>query len=310
MAAFTYGPVAADLVALAAPSVDVIKRLGGSLGYEWVASLVEIDRPVGLPPSELANYLKQRWALRPGTAPNPFAVRRGQLSRPRPRPIPAQLLADFTASERGRLESIATTIEPLVRGLLAVANGKPWQTDRAQERAAALLTALGQPITLRRFHEPNRQTPSYTLEASNLYTRALLEIVELYNDQPALALCASCKRLFVPRRYGQKHCQRLVWPFGDEEAIAGCRLDQHPPVGRARLDARQRRNEYARLQMRLKRRTQTHGPDHQDTTQARLAFEQWKNANPVPRGRPENPMPLPGVTPARAAPPDRLRSRR
>jgi hypothetical protein len=291
MTAFTYGPLAADLAMLEDPTIEVVTRLGKSLGFEWIASLAEIDRDDDLGDSVLHAQLKSRYALQPGASPNRLAVRRGELVHQRVQPLPSQLLSDFVASERGRLTYIATTTKSLIKPLLAVAAGEPWDVTWQPERAANLLTALAPTIRLRPMQQHDQQR-IFVLEAPNLYTRALLEITELYNERPRLAVCARCQRLFVPRRHGEKYCRRYTWPFGGGGAIAGCVLDDAPTADRLELDTAARKREYRRLQMRLVRRATEYGPAHPQTRRARDEFAQWKTSNPARRGRRPNTISL------------------
>ena len=295
MPAFTYGPLAADLTALAHPSLDVVTRLGRSLGYEWLSATVDASRSAAeLGPSQLSEYLQETHELHPESAPNPFAVRRGKLVRKRGiRAVPTELLSDFVSKEQGRLAEVGTTIGYLVGPLLAVATGGAWEDVYEQpERAAVLFNALEPPVKLQRLYEPASETWIHVLECPNLYARALIEIVELYNDRPRLAICARCERLFVPRRPSDKYCRRYTWPAGSGEPIAGCIFDEVPSVRRVDLDSRARRREYARFQMRVSRREKAYGSEHPTTVQARHAFDVWKAANPAPRGRRPNPIDL------------------
>jgi hypothetical protein len=283
-AAFTFGPLAADLTTLEHPTIDVVTRLGKSLGFEWLASLAEIDRDDDLADSVLHAHLKSRYALQPGSAPNPFAIRGGELIQQRVQALPLKLLSDFVAGERGRLEYVGSRITSLVKPLLTVAASGRWNVTWQPERAAELLTALAPEMRVRPMRLSDEQR-IFGLEAPNLYARALLEIVELYNDRPPLALCLRCQRLFVPRRRSEKYCRRFTWPFGGGEAIAGCRLEDAPTARRAQLDAEARRRDYRRLQMRVSRRESEYGPNHIQTLRARKEFAEWKAAHPAPLGR-------------------------
>src|SRR5262245_50494635 len=89
---FTSGPIAHDLVALAEPSLETIVRLGGTIGFEWIASLVEVDRLPEMGDSVLSRFLSERYALRPGSAINPYQLRGQRLVRSRPQPISRDLL--------------------------------------------------------------------------------------------------------------------------------------------------------------------------------------------------------------------------
>jgi hypothetical protein len=290
MAAFTYGPLAADLIALEEPTIEVVTRLGKTLGFEWIASLAEIDRVDDPADSSLSSHLKSEYTLRPGTAPNPFGVKRGEFVRKRVRPLPSAVLSDFVASERGRLQYVGSTIKSLIEPLLAAAAGRTEHATWQPERVAILLTALAPEMRLRPIRQQGPRI--YVIDLPNLYARALLEIVDLYNERPQLAPCAHCKRFFVPRRKTDKYCRRYTWPFGGGSAIAGCVLDEAPTVDRVQLEARARRREYRRLQAKLGRRTDEYGPRHPQTRRARTEFDEWKAANPVPRGRRPNPIPL------------------
>src|SRR5262245_29999157 len=304
MAAITYGPVAADLLALRRPTLETVVRLGRTLGFEWLASLATIDPPTDHnPPPTLATFLNDRYSLRPGVAPNPFGIRAGELVRRHPQPIPTDVLTEFAALESGRLAYIGTTLryllEPLLRPLIPQAQPATREEEEraearqawAADRAAVLLTALGSPIKLRRLRDPTTSTTIYAHAPHDLYTRALLETVELYNERPPLALCSRCRRLFVPRRKDEKHCRRHIWPVGGEEQIAGCVFDDNRTATRANLDARAHRTAYKRHQMRVIRATEAHGPNHQKTQEARKTFDQWKQANPAELGRRPAPSP-------------------
>jgi hypothetical protein len=290
MAAFTYGPITGDLVALAKPGPELINRLGRSLGLEWVASLVEIDRPRGLGEATLTRYLRGQFGLKPGFAPNPFAVRRGNLVRQRMQTVPTALLADFASEEYGRLELIGKAIRPLVTPLLAVATGRPWRIRDQQERASVLFNALEPPLKLRSMLEPALERRTYSLEFPNLYARALLEIIELYDDRPRLSICSRCGRLFAPDRKAQKYCGRYTWHWRGGEPIGGCIVDGDHSARRAELDAQSRRREYMRLQMRVSRHTKAHGQDDSRTKQAVREFNAWKKSNPSTLGRRPNPV--------------------
>jgi hypothetical protein len=291
LSVYTFGPIVADLAALAEPTRDVVVRLGRTLGFEWLVSLVEIDRPAGIEEPALALFLRERYDLRPGTAPNPYGVRDGELVRRRAHAIPDGLLAQFVASEAGRLEYIGTSLRRLVAPLLSTAAGHSKPSDSQQQRAAELLNALASPTRVQRFHNRVAQTPVYGLVLTNLYARALLELIELYNDTPPVAICARCNRLFVPQRNGEKHCRRYVWPWSGGEPIAGCLFDDNPTPMRAELNSEARRREYKKLQMRVLRLTDSVGPNAASTRRARAEFNEWKRAHPVQAGRRPKPMP-------------------
>src|SRR5580765_8280785 len=70
----TSGPMVGDLAALAEPTYETVVGLGRTLGFEWLVSLVEIDPPDGIAEPALASFLRERYALRPGVAPNPYGV--------------------------------------------------------------------------------------------------------------------------------------------------------------------------------------------------------------------------------------------
>jgi hypothetical protein len=290
IAVFTFGPVAADLAALAEPSYDTVVRLGRTLGFEWLVSLVEIDRPPEIDEPALAVFLREHYALRPGVAPNPYGVRAGKLVRRRPRALPAQLISEFVAGEAGRLEHWGTTLQWLVAPLLSAARGRPKAAQRQQQRAAELLNAIDAPIRVRRLYDQQSEQTLYGLVPTNLYARALLELIELYNDTPPVAICARCKRLFVPQRKGERYCRRYIWPTGAREQIAGC-LSEYTKATQAQLASDARRREYKRLQMRVVRLAATHGETHPRTKEAHADFEEWKRTHPVDRGRRPTPIP-------------------
>ena len=292
LAVSTSGPIAGDLVALATPTPELVARLGRSIGLEWVASLVEIDRPAGLAQSNLTRYLHEHHDLRPGSAPTGLAVRRGGFVRRRPQVVPAALLADFVAEEYGRLKWMGQTIRRLVKPLVAAANGRAWDVGWQPERARDLFNALEPSLKLRRLAKPASEWPIYGFDFPNLYARALLEIIELYADRPRLAICSRCRRVFVAQRRGQEYCRRYtrLWPGG--EPVGGCLFDRVSSPLRAEIDAQSRRREYSRLQMRVSRRTKAYGPSHPRTKEAVDEFKAWKKSNPAPRGRRPNPMPL------------------
>jgi hypothetical protein len=292
LAVFTAGPIAADLAALAQPTPEVVAHLGRSLGLEWVTSLVEIDRPSGLEEATLTRYLREHFGLRPGSAASSFAVRSGRFVRQRQKALHAELLADFVANEYGRLEWMGQTIRGLVKPLVAVASGRGWHVGGQPERARDLFNALGPSLTLRRLCGPADERPISGLEFPDLYARALLEIIELYDDRPRLGICRHCRRLFAARREGQQSCRRYVWLWRGRDTIGGCMFDRASSSRRAEIEAQARRREYTRLQMRVSRRIKTHGPNDPRTEQAVDAFKKWKKSNPAPRGRRPNPMPL------------------
>jgi hypothetical protein len=266
-------------------------RLGRSLGFEWIASLATIDRPDGLDPPLLATFLRDQYGLAPGFAPNPIGVRANKPVTKRPLPIPSELIERFAHEEAGRLAYVGTTIKSLARPVLAAAIGRAVPAERERERAAKLLNALEPPTKLTRVFDPNTETRLYTLAPRDLYSRALLEIVELLNDEPPLGICKHCKRLFVKQRTTDTFCRRFIWPTAGRTVIAGCIYDLNPTPLRADLDAHARRKESKRRQMRVARLTSTLGPNHPETTRERAAFEQWKKAHPVPRGRRPTPVP-------------------
>jgi hypothetical protein len=300
IAAVTVGPLAADLAALAHPTHDTVVRVGRTLGFEWLASLAAIDRTDGLDQPALTTFLQERYALTPGVEPNPFGTRSGSLVRQHPRPIPDQVLAEFATREAGRLEYIGNTIQSLATPLLATAQGKTRPAARQRQRAAELLNALHTPIQLQRFKDTKTKQSIYGLVPRNLYARALLELIELYDDTPPLAICARCTRLFVRRRNNDKYCNRYIWPAQGGENIADCVFDKNPTPTRTRLESKAhrrhdkeaRRRAYKKLQMRAIRAANELGPKHPETIEAEKAFEQWKEEHKVTLGRPMTPMPL------------------
>jgi hypothetical protein len=291
IAVVTVGPLVADLAALARPTHETVRRLGRALGFEWLASLVAIDRPDGLDEPELATFLQRRYALRPGLAPNPFGVRAGNLVRQQARPIPSQVLSQFVTREAGRLEHVGKTLQSLAAPLVASVNGKTISGARKQQRAAELLNALDVPVYLQRFRDARTKKSIYGHAPRNLYARALLELIELYNETPSLAKCPRCERLFVRRRNNEKYCNRYIWPAEGGEYIAGCIYDHNATPTRARLESEAHRREYKKLQMRSIRTANQLGPQHATAKQARAAFERWKQANQVARGRRQTPLP-------------------
>jgi hypothetical protein len=292
MAAVTVGPLVADLAALAHPTPETVIRLGRALGFEWLASLVVIDRPRGVDEPELATFLHKRYALRPGVSPNPFGIRAGKLARQQARSIPTQVISQFVGSEAGRLGYVGKTLQSLAAPLLASAKGDPKPGVREQQRASELLNALEEPIRVQRFYTTRTERPIYWLAPRNLYVRALLELIELYDDTPPLGVCARCTRLFVRQRNNDKYCQRYIWPAFGREYIAGCIYDHNPTPTRVRQASEVRRREYKKLQMRAIRTANDLGPQHAIARRAKAAFEQWKNENQVTLGRPPTPVPL------------------
>jgi hypothetical protein len=290
IAVFTSGPIALDLAQLTRPTPELVIRLGRSLGLEWIASLVEIDRPPGLEEAALTRYLREQFDLRPGSDPSPFVVRRGTFVRPRPQAVPGALLADFVANEHGRLKWMGSTIRRLVEPLAVAATGRAWNVSGQPERAMELYNARQPWLTLQRLSAPPSGRPIYGFAPPDLYTRALLEIIEIYNDRPRLALCSRCRRLFVPRRPGQQSCRRYVWLWRGREPIAGCVFDRAPSSRRTDIDAQARRREYTRLQMRVSRNMKALGPDNPRTKRVVKEFDEWKKSNPAPRGRRPNPI--------------------
>jgi hypothetical protein len=290
MEASSYGPFVADLVALADPTDETIVRLGKTLGFEWLVSLVEIGRPEDLNEPALGAFLRNHYALRPGYAPNPYGVRARKLVRKRPRQIPRALITEFTTSEAERLRIVGDELKRLVEPLLASARGDPQPADQQHERATVLLNALDSPMPVHKHRDVPNQRSVYCSVPTTLYARALLEVIELYNDTPPVAMCTSCDRLFVPQRNDQRHCRRYVWPGDGGEIVAGCIYDKYPSPARAQLDSEARRREYKKRQMRLRRMTQEYGPDAESTRRAREEFEEWKRTNPINRGRRPKPM--------------------
>jgi hypothetical protein len=144
---------------------------------------------------------------------------------------------------------------------------------------------------MKRVFDSATSTSVYALAPTDLYTRALLELIELLNDQPPVAICAHCKRLFVQQRKGDKYCRRYIWPIRSNEVIAGCLYDSNPTPLRASLESRTRRNESKRRQMRVARLAKDLGRDHPDTRREQAAFDEWKKTHPVPKGRRPAPMP-------------------
>jgi hypothetical protein len=290
IAVFTSGPIAPDLAQLTRPTPALVSRLGRSLGLEWIASLVEIDRPPGLEEAALMRYLREEFDLRPGSDPSPFVVRRGTFVRPRPQVVPGSLLADFVANEHGRLKWMGSTIRRLVMPLVAAAEGRGWNVGGQQERATDLFNALEPSLKLQRLTSPAGERPTHGFVPMDLYARALLEIIELYDHRPRVAICSRCGRLFVARREGQRSCRRYVWLWRGREAVGGCVFDQASTPRRVDIDARAHRREYTRLQMRVSRAVKTFGPDNPRTKREIHDFDHWKKSNPVPRGRRPNPV--------------------
>jgi hypothetical protein len=290
LAVFTSGPIAADLAALAQPTPELVAHLGRSLGLEWVTSLVGIDRPSGLEEARLTRYLREHFGLRPGSAASSLAVRSGRFVRQRQKAVPAELLADFVATEYGRLDWMGQTIRPLVKPLVAAASGRGWHVGGQPERARDLFNALAPSLTLRRLSGPANERPISGFEFPDLYARALLEIIELYDDRPRLRICRHCRRLFVAQRKGQQSCRRYVWLWRGRDAIGGCMFDRASSPLRVEIDAQARRREYTRLQMRVSRNMKALGPDNPRTQRVMKEFDEWKTSNPAPRGRRPNPI--------------------
>jgi hypothetical protein len=288
----TYGPIAADLIALADPTVETITKLGRGLGFEWLASLVLLpDRLPELPQPSLARYLDDRYALRPGVSANPFGVREGKLRRRRTEPLPTELVAEFAATEKGRLQQIGDAMLDLCGPLMHVAEGGEWKLGAYEERAVKRFNALGIPLRLSSVVAPGESRRTHVLIAPNLYARALLEVVQLYDDRPQLALCPACQRLFVPAREKQVRCRRFTWHAITGEVIATCTS----AITRAELAhaATIRRREYKRFQMRVIRLRNRLGADHPDVHAAEQAFLEWQRENPAQVGRPAaTPRPL------------------
>ena len=134
----------------------------------------------------------------------------------------------------------------------------------------------------------------------NLYARALLELIEFYNEMPPVAICARCRRLFVRQRNDEKYCRRDIWRVHAEENIAGCFFDENPTPTGARLNSEARRREYKKLQMRVIRYTNRLGDTHTTTRKARAEPKQWQQSNPVSLGRRPTPMPPDLLPDARA----------
>jgi hypothetical protein len=290
---FTVGPLVADLAALAEPTRDTVARLGRGLGFEWLSTLVAIDRPQGLDKPGLTKFLRKHYALGPGVALNPFGVRGGKLVARQPRSIPTQLLEEFVADEKGRLTDIGNTLASLAAPLLASARGKamPRAARQQQQRAAELLNALGEPLRVGLFYDPLSKRSISGLAPRNLYVRALVELIELYDDTAPLGICARCHRLFIRQRNDDKYCRRYTWPARGGENIGGCIFDHNPTPTRAHLDSAAHRREYKKLQMRAVRSANEFGHEHRRTLNAKRAFEDWKREHPVSRGR--RPMPMP-----------------
>jgi hypothetical protein len=154
-----------------------------------------------------------------------------------------------------------------------------------------LLNAIDLPVRTRRYYNDASATSVYCPAPTNLYGRALLEVIELYNETPRLAICARCSRLFVPQRNGEKYCRRYIWPSEGGEHIAGCLYDEMPTRRRVQLDSEAHRREYKRLQMRVSRLVRSRGPEAASTRRARDEFEEWKRTHPIDRGRRPTPMP-------------------
>jgi hypothetical protein len=288
---FTYGPIAPDLVALRKPTLEQVIELGRRLGFEWLTSLVMLgDRPHGLGEPPLARYLRDRYDLSPGVAPNPFTVRRGKLVRPNHEALPRMLLEGFLAAERGRLQQIGTTLHSLCQPIEHAATSGVWEIGRRQRRAAELLNALGSPLKVARTSNLERTRENYTLRTTDLYTRALLEIVQLYDERPLLARCAACGRVFVPGREGQRKCRRYSWDIVTHNLLATCTTTETTKT-QARRQAAARRKQYKKLQMRVHRLSERLGPHHPETKRAQKEFLEWQKQNPANVGRPEKQLP-------------------
>jgi hypothetical protein len=190
MAAVTVGPFVADLAALARPSDETVIRLGRALGFEWLASLVAIDRPNGLDEPELPTFLHERYALRPGVTPNPFGIRARKLVRQQARPIQTHVISQFVNSEAGRLEHVGKTLRSLAAPLLASAKGDTRPGTRQQLRASEVLNALEEPIRAQRFYHTRAERPIFGLAPRNLYVGGLLELISLFDEMPPLGICA------------------------------------------------------------------------------------------------------------------------
>jgi hypothetical protein len=285
--AFTVGPLCLDVAGLADPTSESIVRLGRTVGFEWIATLVDVDRPEWIGESVLSRFLTERYGLRPGYAINRYGPPRGDaFVVRRPRAIKTELVDTFLLEERGRLADTGQTLARLAAPIRARAEGRTRPFSKEHRRAAELLNALGTTLELRGMSDPVRpQATLFATRLTNLYARCLLELVELYNDTPPLAICARCDRLFIPQRHGQRHCRRYVWRLSDREAVGGCLYDTYPtPIG-ATAESATRRGEYQRLWLAVARSVERLGADHPESKSKRADFERWKRANPAPRGR-------------------------
>ena len=278
MPVFTFGPIVADLAALADPTQGAV-RLGRTLGFEWLVSL----RSIGLPGS-----------------PNPHSRSSSASAAPSdPEPIPTltasvpanscdeDLVRSRTRSSRssspakpGDSKTSALCSEPLLGPLLATAGGKPTLGHRQRRRAAELLNALDSPTRVRRLYNQESKASLYCLAPATLYARALLELIELYNDTPPLAICARCNFLFVTQRKGDRHCRRYIWPAQGGENIAGCLYDHNQTPTRARLESDARRRESKKLQMRVSRLTHDLGHNHATTRRAQSRVRTMETRSP------------------------------
>jgi hypothetical protein len=285
----TYGPIATDLIALAEPILDTVTRLGRTLGFEWLVSLVTTDRLQGLPEPALASYLHKQFALRPGVQANPYRFVRGRLRRPRPDPLPIDLLTTFVAEEHGRLTDIGNGIHDLCWPLLEVAKGADWDVTWQPERAAIRFNALRPSLKLSRVTGP--VGTEHLLTATDLYTRALLEIVAIYDQRPPLAICRRCDRLFIPERSQERHCRRFIWDARSGELVATC-TPALTTLADTKFTAAVRRREYKKHQMRVRRLRERLGADHPNTQKAQDEFMRWRKDNPAPVGRPKTPLPI------------------
>jgi hypothetical protein len=283
---YTRGPLVADLAALVDPNESTVLRLGRTLGFEWVSSLVEVNRHVSLGEPALMTFLRDEYGLRSVAERNPYGRRGGEFVRRRPTTMPKRLLAEFAASEAERLALIGRTMRQLAAPLLSTARGRPRPGARQQQRAADLLNALDTAIRVDRFYDPLAQQTVYRMGATNLYARALLELIELYDDQPLVAICARCRRLYLPRRRSEQYCRRYIWPANGGALIAGCVYDDNQTPIRVPLDGETHRREYKRYQVRISRLVRDVGPDAARTREAQAEFNLWKRTHPIARGRP------------------------
>ena len=303
----TFGPLAADLTVLAEPTIETVTRLGRTLGFEWLLSLVlGPDRLEALPEPRLAQhmrehhglepnlayYLRERYALKPGLSANPFIVERSKLRRPQPETVPGELIADFVRSERGRLIAIGQAVAALCRPLLHVAAGGHWDVNGEDERAATLFNAHNPSLTLTRVTSTSG-AKHHLLAANDLYGRALLEIVEIYDTRPKLTICRDCDRLFIPKHPEQQRCRRYLYLADNGKLLATCtQTHTIQTEARAKLEAAARRRDYKKHQMRIIRLRNRLGPDHPNTCQAQREFLEWQKQHPAAVGRPITPIPL------------------